>query len=59
MKRDMDLVEMFDKEDRHRLCDLEPDDDPIREEREYEDGLFRALLEAKINFKRNKGGNIW
>ena len=56
MKKNPDLVEIFDRESRthHRLHDLEPEVDLIREEKEYQDGLFRVLLEAKINFKRNK-----
>ena len=45
MKRDMDLVEMFDREDRHRLCDLEPDDDPIREEKEYGEELQKIFIQ--------------
>ena len=53
MKKEMDLVEMFNEEAHHnRLCDLQPEYDPIKEEREYQDGFFRVLLETKINFKR-------
>jgi len=54
MKKEMDLVEMFQEKERHRLCDLELDDDPIRDEKEYQDGFFKMLLESKINFKKER-----
>ena len=57
MRKEMDLVEMFQEKEGHRLCDLEPDDDPIRDEKEYQDGFFKTLLEAKINFKKKGNKN--
>lgn len=52
MKSKIDLVEAFREREGPWLCDLEPEGDPIREEKEYQDGFFKMLLESKINFKK-------
>lgn len=44
MKKEIDLVDMFQSKESHRLCDLEPDEDIIREERELEDNFRDTLM---------------